>query len=77
MIGSVVLWDFDGTLAFRDGRWRGCLVEALSEIAPGHGVTGADVAPGLHDGFPGIGRRPRILRWATLTRGGTRFSRSS
>ena len=52
MTGSVVLWDFDGTLAFRGGRWRGCLVEALDEVAPGHGVVGADVAPGLRDGFP-------------------------
>lgn len=46
-----MLWDFDGTLAFRDGRWPGSLVEALTEIAPGHGVTRADLAPGLHDGF--------------------------
>ncbi|WP_158711577.1 HAD family hydrolase [Streptomyces xylophagus] len=52
MTGSVVLWDFDGTLAFRDGMWRGCLVEALSEVAPGLGVVGADVRPGLRDGFP-------------------------
>lgn len=50
--GSVVLWDFDGTLAYRDGRWRGCLVDALTEVAPGHGVTRADLAPGLRDGFP-------------------------
>jgi len=47
-----VLWDFDETLAFRDGRWRGCLVEALTEVAPGHGVTRSDLRPGLQDGFP-------------------------
>jgi len=52
MTGSVVLWDFDGTLAFRGGRWRGSLVEALDEVAPGHGVVAADVRPGLRDGFP-------------------------
>ncbi|MBK3570460.1 HAD family hydrolase [Streptomyces sp. MBT62] len=52
MTGSVVLWDFDGTLAFRDGMWRGCLMEALTEVAPGHGATHADLAPGLQDGFP-------------------------
>lgn len=52
MAESVVLWDFDGTLAYRDGMWRGCLVEALAEVAPGHGVVGADLAPGLRDGFP-------------------------
>jgi hypothetical protein len=43
---TVALWDFDGTLAFRNGMRRGCLVEALAEIAPGHGVVGADLAPG-------------------------------
>jgi len=47
-----VLWDFDGTLAFRDGMWRGSLVEALTEVAPDHGVTRADLIPGLQDGFP-------------------------
>ncbi|MFJ6899804.1 HAD family hydrolase [Streptomyces hokutonensis] len=52
MAEGVVLWDFDGTLAFRDGMWRGCLVDALTEIAPGHAVTAADLAPGLRDGFP-------------------------
>ena len=52
MTGSVVLWDFDGTLAFREARWRGSLVEALTEVAPGHGLVAADMAPGLRDGFP-------------------------
>ncbi|MGW7539818.1 HAD family hydrolase [Streptomyces sp. NPDC054770] len=52
MAKDVVLWDFDGTLAFRDGKWRGCLMDALTEVAPGHGVTAAEVAPGLRDGFP-------------------------
>ncbi|MFI6619526.1 HAD family hydrolase [Streptomyces sp. NPDC050528] len=52
MTKSVVLWDFDGTLAFRGDRWRGCLVEALDEVAPGHGLVAADMAPGLRDGFP-------------------------
>lgn len=58
MTENVVLWDFDGTLAYRDGMWRGCLVEALAEVAPGHGVIGADLAPGLQDGFPW--HRPEI-----------------
>lgn len=52
MAEGVVLWDFDGTLATREGMWRGCLVTALTAVAPGHGVTGADVKPGLRDGFP-------------------------
>ncbi|MFJ9714111.1 hypothetical protein [Streptomyces sp. NPDC101234] len=49
---GVVSWDFEGTLAFRDGMWRGCLVEARTAITPGHRVTVDDVARGLHDGFP-------------------------
>jgi putative hydrolase of the HAD superfamily len=49
---GVVFWDFDGTLAYREGLWRACLVTALDEVAPGHGVTGDAIRPGLQDGFP-------------------------
>ncbi|WP_157596692.1 HAD family hydrolase [Streptacidiphilus rugosus] len=52
MTDHVVLWDFDGTLATRQGMWRGCLVEALSAVSPGHGVTGDDVGQWLNEGFP-------------------------
>ena len=31
----VVLWDFDGTLAHRDGMWSGCLADALTVSAAG------------------------------------------
>ena len=48
----VVFWDFDGTLAWREGMWRGALVTALEEVAPGHGVTAAVLRPGLVGGFP-------------------------
>jgi putative hydrolase of the HAD superfamily len=47
-----VLWDFDGTLAFRAGMWVGCLVEVLDEHEPGHGFCAGDVRPSLRDGFP-------------------------
>ncbi len=47
-----VLWDFDGTLAARDGMWSGCLTEALDAVLPGHGIAAAAVRPGLRDGFP-------------------------
>jgi putative hydrolase of the HAD superfamily len=50
--GAVVLWDFDGTLAFRPGLWAGCLVETLDEHEPGHDVDVAAVRPLLRDGFP-------------------------
>lgn len=48
----VVFWDFDGTLASRPDGWRGCLVEALDEISPGHGLASDDLRPGLRNGFP-------------------------
>lgn len=47
-----VLWDFDGTLAHREGMWSACLVEALEEIVPGHGLGAEAFRPHLRDGFP-------------------------
>lgn len=49
---GVVMWDFDGTLAFREGMWRGCLIEALDVVRPGHSIGMDDVRPWLRDGFP-------------------------
>jgi putative hydrolase of the HAD superfamily len=48
----VVFWDFDGTLAYREGMWRGALIEALTAVLPNHGVDADDVATGLRDCFP-------------------------
>jgi putative hydrolase of the HAD superfamily len=48
----LVLWDFDGTLAYRTGMWRGAMIEALDEHAPGHGVGAEQLRPFLRDGFP-------------------------
>jgi putative hydrolase of the HAD superfamily len=50
--GHVVLWDFDGTLAYRPGEWRGCLIEVLDELAPGHGLSTEQVRPYLRGRFP-------------------------
>ena len=47
-----VIWDFDETLARRSGGWRHMLVDALDLESPGHGITAADVEPGLRHGFP-------------------------
>jgi putative hydrolase of the HAD superfamily len=47
-----IIWDFDETLARRTGRWRDMLVDLLDAEAPGHGVTAADLAPGLSGGWP-------------------------
>jgi putative hydrolase of the HAD superfamily len=49
---SVVLWDFDGTLAHRDGMWSGCLADALEDVLPGHGLGPEAFRPHLRDGFP-------------------------
>ena len=49
---QVVFWDFDGTLASRQGGWRGALIEALTDANPNHQVSAADLAPSLQDGFP-------------------------
>jgi putative hydrolase of the HAD superfamily len=46
----LVLWDFDGTLAARDGLWRGALVDALDIASPGHSVTRDMVRAGLRSG---------------------------
>lgn len=48
----VVLWDFDGTLAYRPDLWSGCLLELLDEELPDHQVTLDDLRPHLRDGFP-------------------------
>jgi len=48
----VILWDFDGTLAWREGLWGSALMHALDECEPGHRVTRDDLRPHLRDGFP-------------------------
>ena len=49
---GVVLLDFDGTLARRQGRWSDCLVEALDAVAPGHGLTPGELRPHLRGAYP-------------------------
>jgi len=48
----VVFWDFDGTLASRDGLWSATLATALLPIAPTLGLTAADFRDELSIGFP-------------------------
>jgi len=47
-----ILWDFDRTLARREGMWSGCLVDALEDVRPGHGHARESFRPYLSDGFP-------------------------
>jgi putative hydrolase of the HAD superfamily len=49
---KAILWDFDGTLAYREGLWSGCLAGVLQEKEPAAGITRDDVRPLLHNGFP-------------------------
>ena len=52
MTEKAILWDFDGTLAFRDGLWSGCLAEVLQEREPAAGITRDHVRPLMLTGFP-------------------------
>ena len=48
----VVFWDFDGTLAYREGLFRWELIKLLDEHVPGHGATAEDLIPHLNFRFP-------------------------
>lgn len=48
----VVFWDFDGTLAQREGLFAGALQDALDIVAPAHGVALEAFRPGLRSQFP-------------------------
>ena len=52
MRDRLILWDFDGTLAFRTGMWRGAMIEVLDRHAPGHGVRAEALRPYMRDVFP-------------------------
>lgn len=47
-----VFWDFDGTLATRNGFWGRCLVEILDSEEPGHHIELDQLNPFLRNGFP-------------------------
>ncbi|OIV39328.1 hypothetical protein BIV57_00315 [Mangrovactinospora gilvigrisea] len=49
---QVLLWDFDGTLGQRPGRWSGTVLEVLDAEYPGHGYQRAQIAAVLSSGFP-------------------------
>jgi len=49
---KLLLWDFDGTLAFREGMWSGALAEVACSHIPGCRVAREDFAPYLQSGFP-------------------------
>ncbi len=50
-----LVWDFDGTLAYRVGEWPAwtqALLEVLDRQTPGHGVDPELLSPFLRTGFP-------------------------
>ena len=52
---GALIWDFDGTLAYRQGRWPAwtqTLLEVLEREAPGHGVAAELLRPFVREGFP-------------------------
>jgi putative hydrolase of the HAD superfamily len=48
----LVLLDFDGTLAYREGLWSGCAIEVLDEHRPGHGVEIERFRSAMEGGYP-------------------------
>jgi putative hydrolase of the HAD superfamily len=50
--GRLVLLDFDGTLAYREGLWSGCALEVLDEHRPGHGVNIERFREGMQGAYP-------------------------
>jgi len=49
---KVILWDFDGTLAYRDGMWSATLLEVLRSAIPETPVSREAIRPFLQTGFP-------------------------
>jgi putative hydrolase of the HAD superfamily len=47
-----LIWDFDGTLAFRRGTWSECLRDAALRVIPQLGVTAEQLRPHLQASFP-------------------------
>ena len=47
-----LIWDFDGTLGYRVGRWSSALHSVLDEAMPGHGFEKERLSASLRSGFP-------------------------
>ncbi len=52
MAEKVLIWDFDGTLAYREGRWSGTLMEILQAEEPGLAVDREQIHLQIRYGFP-------------------------
>jgi putative hydrolase of the HAD superfamily len=50
---KTLIWDFDGTLGYRDGIWWAVsFLEVLDREYPGHPFSVGQIAPHLRSGFP-------------------------
>lgn len=49
---NYIIWDFDGTLAFREGMWSGALLQAVKHNLPDSNFVEEDFSAYLHEGFP-------------------------
>ena len=49
---KLLIWDFDGTLGYREGGWSGALLEVLSASGLARGVMRSAVRAQLKTGFP-------------------------
>lgn len=49
---NYIIWDFDGTLGYREGLWTGALLEVLRQSAPDCAATAEHLRPHLQTGFP-------------------------
>jgi putative hydrolase of the HAD superfamily len=55
-----LIWDFDGTLAFRPGNWTGVVCDVVAVERPDAGMTPDRLRPHLQSGFPW--HEPDIVR---------------
>jgi putative hydrolase of the HAD superfamily len=51
-VRQYLIWDFDGTLGYRDGNWDGALVEVLQRADPACPVRREQIVPHLQTGYP-------------------------
>jgi hypothetical protein len=49
---KLLIWDFDGTLAFREGLWSSAVAEVARAHIPGCQAVREDFLPHLRSGFP-------------------------
>jgi hypothetical protein len=49
---KMLIWDFDGTLAYRQGKWSGALVDVLDIAYPDHNFISDHFRPHIQRGFP-------------------------